>query len=76
MNVNEYAGEYEIYCQKNDSEYLERLREERSDMEEKISKYEELVSDIEATISEVGTYGYKLKIIKALIEDFKGEIKC
>ena len=76
MNTNEYAGEYEIYCKQNEKAYTERIKEEYSNMSNKISKYEILVDDIESSIDSNAEDNYKLQIIKALIEDFKGETKC
>lgn len=64
---------YDSYCNQQENEKVERILEERHEMEEKIKSYGYLIDDIEGVLEEKTTTIEKLKSIKAFIKDFREE---
>lgn len=72
VDLTSYVPGYESYCRSNDMDRLERLENEREELDNAIDEYKNLIEDIKWTLDENTTYGKKLQIIRSLIEDFGG----
>lgn len=62
---------YDSYCNQLENERVERILNERHEMEEKIVNYECLINSIEDVLEEKTTIIEKIKWIKKCIKSFR-----
>lgn len=72
-DLTSYIPGYDSYCNQQENERVERILNEREDMEEKITNYGYLIDDIEGVLEEKTTMNEKLTWINDLIKDFRKE---
>ncbi len=72
MNINEYAGDYDIYQNHLSVDNAEAYLEERSNYENKIKNYEYLMENIKDIVFGDSSYGnseQRIKNLKEVLED-------
>lgn len=69
-DLDSYYPGYDAYCEELEEQAKVPYRDYEN-LEEKIVKYDDLLSDIKSTLEEKTTMIERFKILKALIEDFE-----
>lgn len=69
-DLNSYISGYDQYCEEIENENRVPYNDYEK-LEDKIQDYECLIDDIESVLEEKTTAIERIKLVKALIEDFK-----